>query len=217
MKRVLILGGKGDIGKSIHEIFPVDFFLSVITDREICDLSSHLSVSRFINTQHNFDIIINAAGQNHICGAADTNIDKIRETMEVNVLGFLQIIQFNIPYWKRTGEGSIVSIGSLYGQSTKEGRLSYTISKHALLGMVKNLALELAPFGVLVNSVSPGFVDTKMTRKNNSILALENLQKEIPLSRLATCQDVAKVVYFLCTENNYITGQDIVVDGGYSI
>ena len=83
--------------------------------------------------------------------------------------------------------------------------------------MVKNLSLELAPKKILVNSVSPGFISTKMTFKNNTEEKINDFKSKIPLSDLGDPNDIASIVYYLCTENNYITGQNIVVDGGYSV
>ena len=70
---------------------------------------------------------------------------------------------------------------------------------------------------IKVNSLSPGFVDTKLTRKNNDNQKIKEWENKIPLNRLANPNDIAEVAYFLCNDNKYITGQDIVVDGGYTI
>jgi 3-oxoacyl-[acyl-carrier protein] reductase len=92
------------------------------------------------------------------------------------------------------------------------------MSKHALVGVVKTLALELAEEGVLVNAVSPGYIDTSLTRANNDEATIARLTSAVPMRRLGTPEDVAEVVYFLgSTDNRYVTGQDVVVDGGFSI
>jgi len=92
------------------------------------------------------------------------------------------------------------------------------MSKHALQGAVKTLAIEWAPLGVLVNAISPGYISTKMTYKNNSAETIARFIAGIPLGRLGTPEDIAEVASFLCSSNNrYLTGQDLVVDGGFSI
>jgi 3-oxoacyl-[acyl-carrier protein] reductase len=114
------------------------------------------------------------------------------------------------------GFGRIVALNSLYGMVSRRRRLPYAISKHALTGAIQTLALEVASYGVLVNEVSPGFIRTAMTEKNNSPERIKELESAIPLGRMGTGKDIAEVVDFLCSEKNtYITGQNIVVDGGY--
>jgi len=112
----------------------------------------------------------------------------------------------------------VLVISSLYGFLARSGRLPYVISKHGLNGAVKTLAIELAPYGVLVNSLSPGYIGTKMTYQNNSEETIAKLVLGIPLGRLGSAEDIAEVAEFLCSKKNkYINGQDIVVDGGFSI
>ncbi|HVO30167.1 MAG TPA: SDR family oxidoreductase, partial [bacterium] len=85
-------------------------------------------------------------------------------------------------------------------------------------GLTRSLSLELAPHGVLVNAVAPGYVETDMTRKNNSPAEIAAIEKSIPLGRLAKPEEIAEVVAFLCSEKNtYVTGQTLVVDGGYTV
>jgi 3-oxoacyl-[acyl-carrier protein] reductase len=108
----------------------------------------------------------------------------------------------------------VSSIWSLVG---KTGRASYAMSKAGINGMTRSTAVELAPFGILVNAVAPGYVLTDLTRQNNSEAELREICKGIPLQRLAEPAEIADVVAFLSSDrNSYITGQTIVVDGGYT-
>lgn len=117
---------------------------------------------------------------------------------------------------KEKRQGHILAISSLYGTISRRGRLAYAASKHALNGIVKTLACELGEYNILVNSLSPGFVDTVMTRKNNSKEQIDAITGKIPLGRLADVNDIANIAYFLCSsENSYITGQNIIADGGF--
>ena len=117
---------------------------------------------------------------------------------------------------KKQKSGKIINIASIFGVVSKENRAAYSSTKWGLIGFTKAVALDLASFNVQVNAVSPGFVNTDLTRR---ILGPENLKqlvKTIPQGRLAQPEEIAKVVLFLCSnQNTYITGQNIVVDGGF--
>ena len=99
---------------------------------------------------------------------------------------------------------------------TKENRLQYTMSKHALLGAVKTIALEKAASNIKVNMISPGFVQTPLTIKNNTQERIDYLNEVIPLGLTDPCEIANLCVYFI-KQNNAITGQNIQVDGGYSL
>ena len=103
----------------------------------------------------------------------------------------------------------------MYSFLVKPERLSYSISKHALLAAVKTMAIEMSDQKIKVNMVSPGFVDTKLTRLNNSQERVEELNKLVPLG-LTNANEIAKICLYLVKENQAITGQNIVIDGGYS-
>ena len=96
--------------------------------------------------------------------------------------------------------------------------MPYVISKHGLIGFVKTLAIELGSIGATVNAVTPGYINTKMTSKNNTPETIEKIVKGIPVGRMGTPEEIADAVAFLASEQNtYINGHDLVVDGGYSI
>jgi 3-oxoacyl-[acyl-carrier protein] reductase len=112
--------------------------------------------------------------------------------------------------------GRIVNISSVFSLVTKEKRALYSATKAALNGFTRAVAVELAPDGVLVNAVCPGYVDTELTRQNNSAAELENIAQAIPMRRLAQPKEIGRFVAFLCSEENtYITGQTLVIDGGF--
>jgi 3alpha(or 20beta)-hydroxysteroid dehydrogenase len=116
------------------------------------------------------------------------------------------------------GSGSIVNISSVAGLSGSAGTLAYTASKFAVRGMTKVAALELAPFGVRVNSVHPGLIDTTMLRDAFALETEENraaARGSVPNGRLATALDVARMVLYLASDDSaYSTGSEFVVDGG---
>ena len=118
---------------------------------------------------------------------------------------------------QKKGFGRIVNISSVWSVVSRAGRISYSMSKAALNGMTRSLAVELSPYNILVNAVAPGYVLTDLTCQNNSETELETIRKTIPLQRLAEPQEIADIVAFLCSERNtYLTGQTLVVDGGFT-
>ena len=167
--------------------------------------------------QKDVDMFIHCAGFNNPKPIAELTEKDIQITFNINALSFYTISRFLAKNFMLKKHGNIVGISSLYGDFSRKGRLAYSAAKHALNGMIQTLALELGPYNVKVNAVAPGFVDTQMTRKNNSAETIENFKRKIPLARLANPSDIANVVYFLCSpQNNYINGQCIIVDGGFS-
>ena len=116
-----------------------------------------------------------------------------------------------------TSGGKIVNIGSIWSKITKKGRVSYITSKSGLAGLTRGLSTDLAEKNILVNSVSPGFVETELTRKSLSKTEVIELTEKIPLNRLAQSTEIANFVVFLCSDlNSFMTGQNLFIDGGYT-
>ena len=184
------------------------------------DFLSNESINQFlkaVSKLDQIDALINNAGINKI-----DSIDKISEidwerVNDVNLRGPFILTRTISERLKQQKCGRIINIASIFGVVSKEKRAAYSSTKWGLIGFTKAVALDLAPFNVLVNSVSPGFVDTELTRR---IIGPENIKKlieTIPQKRLANPDEIAKVVMFLCSDlNTYITGQNIVVDGGFT-
>jgi len=217
MKRLFLTGGNGDIGSSIKELFIEKGYDVIAPSSKELNLENLKDIEKyFFDKNKDFDVIIHCAGFNNPKTIEDLTIEDVEKTAKINYISFFELIKILSPVMKEKMSGKIVAISSLYGTITRSGRLAYTTSKHALNGCVKTLACELGKYNILVNAVSPGFVDTKMTRKNNSQEKIDLLCRKIPVNRLAKPVDIANAVYFLCSEQNtYITGQDIIVDGGF--
>ena len=118
---------------------------------------------------------------------------------------------------KKNKSGKIINISSIYGTVGKEKRSLYSITKFGLNGLTKSSALDLAKFNVLVNSISPGVFNTKLTRKILKKDGMKKVKLKIPLKKLGNPESLANLCVFLCSNyNNYITGQNIIIDGGYT-
>lgn len=215
---VLVLGGRGDIGSAIADRFAAAGHQVLIVGRAEFDLTDPASIDGwFARPRPPIGVLVHSAGLNHPKRFAELTDAEIRECFAANVEGFLQVARWVIPELVAE-QGRIVVLSSIFGFLSRTGRLPYAMSKHALVGVVKTLALELAEEGVLVNAVSPGYIDTSLTRANNDEATIARLTSAVPMRRLGTPEDVAEVVYFLgSTDNRYVTGQDVVVDGGFSI
>jgi 3-oxoacyl-[acyl-carrier protein] reductase len=163
------------------------------------------------------DILINCAGVNRI-----NPIDEVRDEdwdwlNTVNLRGAYLITKFVSAKMKKQKSGRIVNIASIWGVISKEKRSVYSSTKWGLIGLTKGVALDLGPYNILVNSVSPGFVNTELTKQILTEAERKKLAGEVPLQRFADPSEISQVVMFLASEQNtYISGQNIVVDGGFT-
>lgn len=219
MKTLLLTGAKGDIGQGILQKFEQQDFKVLGPNRHELDLESASSIQAFLTTINQpIDAFVHCAGFNSPKLMNDLTDADLIKTFQINTFSFYNMTQYLLKEKLLNADSTILAISSIYGFLTRKGRLAYSAAKHALNGMVKTLALELGPLNIRVNGVAPGFVDTKMTRQNNSSETIEGFKQVVPLKRLATPGDIANVVYFLASnQNTYINGQCIIVDGGYSI
>ena len=207
--RILITGGSRGIGSDICEIFKKYGHEVIAPTREELDLSQPFS---FIPDK--IDILINNAGINIIDSIFEgENYDEI---MTVNYFSPLRLFKLCLPHMKKQNYGRVVNIGSVWVDYAKPGRSSYSASKNALHSLTKAITAEYGTYNILANTVSPGFFITDMTFQNNTEEDLKDLRSKIPLGRLGYTNEVADLVYYLSVNNSYISGQNIVIDGGYS-
>ena len=119
-----------------------------------------------------------------------------------------------VPYMMKKRSGNIINVSSVVGVAGNAGQSNYSASKAGIIGFTKSLAKEVASRNILVNAVAPGFIATDMTSVLSDSVK-ENINNQIPLKKMGTAEDIAKVVKFLASEDSsYITGQVINVDGG---
>ena len=160
------------------------------------------------------DILVNNAGITRDNLIIRMSEEEWKEVLDVNLKGVFHVTKAFVPGMLRRRSGKIISIASVVGMMGNAGQANYAASKAGIIGLTKSLARELAPRGINVNAIAPGFITTRMTEalseKQTSALV-----ERIPLSRLGQPDDVAKTALFLASElSDYITGQVLVVDGG---
>ena len=149
----------------------------------------------------------------------DISDNEIEKQLNVNVVSTLKLMQAYYPDMKEKGFGRIITIGSV-NQYRQHPELSfYAATKCAVMSLVKNIAKEVAPFGVTVNNVSPGAIATpRNANLYNDEAARRKVEAQIPVGRFGKAEECAGIVAFLTSEDGeYITGADIKVDGGMSL
>jgi NAD(P)-dependent dehydrogenase (short-subunit alcohol dehydrogenase family) len=181
-------------------------------DEDVRDLVDQ-TVKRF----GRLDIAVNNAGTEGLKGlVTEQTAESYAATFDTNVLGVLLSMKHELRVMLPQGSGSIVNVSSAYGSVGAAGASVYVASKHAVEGLTKSAALEVAGTGVRINVVAPGTTDTGMlTRFTNTDENKAALVSTVPLKRLATPEEIAHVIVFIARANaSYMTGASIPVDGG---
>jgi NAD(P)-dependent dehydrogenase (short-subunit alcohol dehydrogenase family) len=163
------------------------------------------------------DVAVNNAGTEGAPGpVTEQTAESFAATFDTNVLGTLLSMKHELRIMLPQRRGSIVNVSSAYGSVGAAGASVYVASKHAVEGMTKSAALEVAGTGVRINVVAPGTTDTGMlTRFTSTDENKAALVSTVPVKRLAKSEEIANVIAFVASENaSYMTGSSIAVDGG---
>jgi len=249
---VIITGAAGDIGSAIAKSFlaagykivvldlhddRVDALVSALAADNVsgfaCDVTSEPDMQEiFAEVYHksgSIDVLINNAGLQHIAPVETFPVERFRHMLDVMLTGAFIGIKHALPYMKQQRFGRIINMSSINGLIGFAGKAAYNSAKHGLIGLTKVTALETATWGITVNAVCPGYVDTALVRNQLSDLAqnrgvpVEKVLEEViyplvPQKRLLQTEEVAAVTLFLAgIQAAGITGQAIVIDGGYTV
>lgn len=219
-RTALVTGGSRGIGRAIARVLEAEGVKVVAPAREELDLHSRESVEAFIAQRRGegVDILVNNAGINVIKALSSLDFGTWDSMLQVNLAAAFRLVQAFAPGMAERGWGRILNVSTIFSQVTKEGRVTYSVTKAALNALTRSAAVEFGPQGVLVNALAPGYVDTALTRQNNTPEAIERICSMIPLRRMADVDELAQVAGFMVSEvNSYMTGQVVVVDGGFTL
>lgn len=249
-KVVFITGATGGVGKAAAHLFAADDaklvllgtrkerLLSLVTELGVTEENS-LSIPLDISNEDDvksavegavtrfgtIDVLVNTAG---VAGPAvpteEYSFEDFRRVYEVNVFGTFLTMKYILPIMKKQGHGAIVNTASISGMGGYEYEVGYGSSKFAVIGLTKDVASENANNGVRINSISPGWIETKMMKEilDNYVAAgVLDMPKNFdpgPMGRPGTTMEMANVIYFLASDKaSYVNGANFVVDGGATI
>ena len=220
-KNILVFGVTGSVGSYVYESFKKldngkynvvgtssknnNEFLYVTND----DLNNLINITKL-------DVIIWCNGYNISDNIYNFDEDNYLNLMNINVNFILKTLNFLLKNSKINNNCSMVLISSIWEQYVRENKLSYTISKSALGGLVRSLSCDLSNKNILVNNILPGVIDNEMSRKTLSKEQIDNVKNYLKFDRLINLDDLFKTIKFLTLDNTAITGESIKVDLGFT-
>ncbi len=243
-KTAIITGGGSGIGKAISILFAQKGAEVVILDMDDkggtetksiienqggkahfhkLDISNHTLTHEHLNTLSHIDILVNNAGIAHVGNlenCSETDFDKI---YNVNVKGVYNCLSAVIPKMKAQKSGVILNMASVASSIGIPDRFAYSMSKGAVVGITLSVARDYVEHGIRCNCISPGRVHTPFVdgfiAKNypgKEAEMFEKLSKSQPIGRMGTPEEIAKLAYYLCSDDaSFITGSDYAIDGGF--
>jgi len=220
VRTALVTGGSRGLGAAIAAALATDGVQVLAPGRAELDLADRASVRAWLERpdRPEVDVLVNNAGLNHLGRVGALSDVLVDEMMAVNLEAPLRLMNGLLPGMAARGWGRVVNIASIWAVLGRPGRGAYAATKAALTGLTRVAAAEVAAQGVLVNAVCPGYIETELTRRNNSPAELAAIAATIPAGRLGRPEEVAELVRWLCSPlNSYLTGQTVVLDGGLSV
>lgn len=220
--RIMISGRRAEEGRKLEvELRAAGASEAHFTQADVrLEADVRALVERTVATFGRLDVAVNNAGTEGTGGPLpDQTEENYRITFDTNVLGVLLGLKHELPVMIRQGAGSIINLSSVAGLVGMAGASVYVASKHAVEGLTKSAALEVAASGVRVNAVAPGPVETGMLDRftGGQQEAKSGLLQMMPAKRAASADEIAQAIAYLGSDHaRYITGQRIVLDGGYT-
>ena len=214
---VIINYSKDDEGanSTLREIKELGGYAKVIKKNIAMKEQCQELIKEVIDTFGKIDILINNAAKSEIGLFIDVDDENFQSLINTNLLAPMYLSKYALNYMISKGNGDIINISSIWGEAGASCEVVYSTTKGGLNLFTKSLSKEVAPFGIRVNSIAPGVINTEM----NNFLSEEEknqLVDEIPMNRFGDVSEIAKAVIFLCKDDcKYLTGQIIRVDGGF--
>jgi 3-oxoacyl-[acyl-carrier protein] reductase len=240
-KTILVTGGTRGIGKQIADdlaLLGAKLILTGTHPEQIAelnqiahnnnlnkiyyclDLLNKKSLDNFIENLEAYqkiDGLINNAGINRLNFINDIIEDDWDDMLAVNLSAPFKLLKAVSKKMIIHQYGRVINIASIFSKISKEKRSVYSATKFGLHGLTVGVSNDLARHNIMINTLSPGFVMTDLTRKNLSQIEIEQLANQVPAKRLGEVKDISNVAVFLLSEmNTYLTGQNIIVDGGFT-
>ncbi len=243
MKTILITGASRGIGREIAKLFAKNGYnVAINYNKSINDAKSLYNEIVSINANAillkadvknpnevkqmvedtiacfgHIDVLVNNAGISYKGLIFDESDEQTQEIINVNLLGSIYTSKYVIPSMLKNGSGKIINISSIWGNVGASLESTYSASKAGLIGLTKSLAKEYGYNNICVNCICPGVIDTDMN-KNLSKAELDETIKQIPAGKIGKTNDISNLVLFLAeSTGDYITGQIITVDGGFTL
>ncbi len=234
MKKALVTGGSGGIGSAIcRKLADEEYFVyvgyanSAEKAKKIADEIGGEALKIDVSDSENIieicgkigfiNLLVNNAGVSEIDLFTSISSEKSRKIMSVNLIGAMELTRKLLPAMISEKTGCVINIGSMWGEVGASCEVDYSASKAGLIGFTKALAKEVAPSGIRVNCISPGFIMTEMNSRF-SAEDLELIREEIPMGIFGEPRHIADAVAFLASDSaEYITGQVISINGGMVI
>lgn len=234
LKTALVTGGAGGIGEAICRRLAADGYTVIVNYHNSqkkakvlaeelhgtalgFDVSDSSEAASAIEKAGKIDLLVNNAGISETELFTYLSVEKARKLLDINLWGVMNCSRAVLPSMISRKSGCIINISSMWGQCGASCEVDYSASKAGIIGFTKALAKEVAPSGIRVNCIAPGFIMTEMNSRYSSE-DLDLIREDIPLGIFGEPRHIADAASFLASDQSeYITGQILAVNGGMVI